>query len=479
MPHSHIIKQVMSFLLLRNFFIPFTILGNILIIRLLPPSEYGKWFFIWNLIITVGPFLNLGFISSLAKFIPEVSDQNEKNKFFTSSLWIVTLLCALLFIPYMFLFTIDISWIPVEIREVKFSFFIFLYFISIIPVFEGWYRGLGQFNRWTVWDGCRGVSSIALSLAVVYFFSKTFHSLYYSYFCMATLSLGLLILIHRKNFSGFNLQLEKRVTQFTLAAFFAQLAFMLRMNVDPILIRTLVNNSAELAFFDVGTRIPRMIENLLLGSLSIPFIYHFSRLDTQIKKEEIVIFGTRMIACVIGLLSIGLFSFAKLIIPVLFSNNYTRSIPVLECFALVPFLTSFLTLPHSYLIAGNKPFFSTFFMFIAFLLTLILDLILIPHLGAVGAALSATLVVFIFNIAYLLYIARQGIYVGEMFTKFMIGLGLSMIANYFVPYTALGVFALYILKMNLMTSADLQKIGKFINELTGSRFKKESLPFTL
>jgi len=68
-----------KYVFLRNFFMCITGLLNIFIVRLLGPSEYGKYSLVWQLIATIGPILSLGWQSTLARFIPEKNDVEKKG----------------------------------------------------------------------------------------------------------------------------------------------------------------------------------------------------------------------------------------------------------------------------------------------------------------------------------------------------------------------------------------------------------------
>ncbi len=70
-----------KYVILKNIFMFITGIFGILIVRLLGPSEYGKYALVWQLVGTIGPIISLGWLTTLSKFLPEKNEIEKKNLF--------------------------------------------------------------------------------------------------------------------------------------------------------------------------------------------------------------------------------------------------------------------------------------------------------------------------------------------------------------------------------------------------------------
>ena len=450
---------------LRNLLIPFHILGTILIVRFLHPAEYGKWFFLWNIVSTAAPLLSLGWLETLSKFFPELPNRKDKNRLFTLS-FLVTLFASIcVSLPYLLGLIYLARYIPVELKQVQISFYLFLMFNSFLNLFDGYYRGIGRFKFWTLLLSLRSLVSIILSLVFIYFISAKFEAVFYGYLGITFLLLGILFWNRKNDFSFQNLLIEKNIFNFLLISYLAQIAFILKANIDPILIRLIIRKSYELAYFEVGAKIPRILEALLLTPMAVPLLYHFSTHNPQLDKKEMVLFGSKIIAFAVASISLALFSFSDWIIPALFTDAYRRSIPILKIYAFVPFLTSMIILGHTYLFASNKPTVPTLLLLAGFIISSVLDLLWIPKFGILGAAFSGLIVNILFVIGNLIYLSRHQIQMERIFYKLLLALSVSAGLNFLIPYCALPIFFFLSYVWKLITLQDIQKVKEIIKEV--------------
>ncbi|MCX7911010.1 MAG: oligosaccharide flippase family protein, partial [Endomicrobia bacterium] len=142
-----------KYVVLRNIFMVITGVISIFIVRLLGPSEYGKYSLVWNLISTVGPILSLGWLNTLARFIPEKFTLKEKSQLLSQSLISVFIAGIVFFVVINLIYKFLPHLLPKEVKDIIFIFSCFTILVSFFNIFEGFWRGLGKFNEFVIIDG--------------------------------------------------------------------------------------------------------------------------------------------------------------------------------------------------------------------------------------------------------------------------------------------------------------------------------------
>ncbi|MFQ3675044.1 MAG: oligosaccharide flippase family protein, partial [Endomicrobiia bacterium] len=117
--YSKIFFSTAKYVLLKNIFMVITGVIGIFIVRLLGPYEYGKWSLVWQLIGTIGPIVSFGFLPTLAKFIPEITEEKKKNDLFSKTLFMFTIIFIVFSLFYIIGWKIFPKIFPKEIRDIK------------------------------------------------------------------------------------------------------------------------------------------------------------------------------------------------------------------------------------------------------------------------------------------------------------------------------------------------------------------------
>lgn len=459
---SSIFYSTAQYITLRNIFMLTTAILSIFIVRLLTPVEYGKWALVYQLIATIGPIINFGFLSTLAKFIPEYTDEKKKNELFSQSLFIV--IC--IFLLFSLLFTLGTSlfpsFIPQEIKVIKYPFMFFIGSLALINSFEGYYRGLGKFNQWAIIDGTRSVLSAGLAILLILVLSNKFEVVFYTYFSIAILFLIFLFCHLRENLN-LNLNLNSQITKFALTMFIGQVIFLLMSNVNPVLLRSLLKDPKEVGYYFAGIRLPQLFEVVLLGHFTAPFLFYFSHPDTSQAKERIIEEGTKILGTIFGFISLVSFSFADKILPFLFGEIYLKSIPVLKIYSFWIFLFSLQVFATSFFISINKPLLLLTLGFIFFILNLSLNILFIPQLKAQGAALASIIAIFFLISIYFYFYERHGV---KIITKVWLvigGLVFSLLVGIFInPYLCPIIFVIVSLVTRLDSKKEINLLKKLL-----------------
>jgi O-antigen/teichoic acid export membrane protein len=425
---------------------------SILIVRLLGPSEYGKYSLVWQLIGTIGPIVSLGWLSTLAKFVPEKTDE-EKKSLFTQSFLSVLVASIIFFIIGFFIIQLFPKIIPLEIKDLKFVFLIFIILVAFFNVFEGFYRGLGKFNEWTVIDGLRSNLSYVLAIIFLILDFRFYKTIIFSSFFFALL-FTLLVVLWLKNYFDFNAKIfsiEKEIIKFAFVMFVGQISYLFISSIDLVLLRAMLKDPIQVGIYNAGIRIPKIIETMFIGILPTPFLYYFTSQETKELKEKILEFGSRFLAVVFGFVSVVLFSFSKEIILILFGQKYAESIPVLQIFSFSLFILAFLILFSSYFYSINKPQIVVILGILQFILIGLFSFLLIPKLKSQGPAIGYVLNLLIYTFIFLLIVKNY-----KFFSNFVL-LVLTILISYFSSKS----FLIYLMPIFYLVLVFLFKIIKF------------------
>jgi PST family polysaccharide transporter len=438
----------------------------ILVVRLLGPEEYGKYALVWQLVGTVGPILSLGWHPTLAKFLPEKTEQ-EKKILFSQSLISVLVICLFFFIVGYFVIQFFPKIIPVEIKQIKIVFLLFIILVAFFNVFEGFYRGLGKFNQWTVIDGLRSNLGNVLAIVLLIIGYRYYQTVIFSNFIFAVLFVILLfnylIKYLNVNIGIDNFGVEKPVRNFALTMFIGQIVYLLGTSIDSILLRALFKYPAQVGYYNAGIRIPKIIETMLIAPLSTPFLYYFSHPETSENRKKIIEFGTKMLGIICGLMSLFLFSFAKEIILFLFGQTYSESIMVLRIFSLTLFILGFFILLSPYFLSINKPLIPIVLGFFTFLLFFAFDLLLIPQLKSTGPAVSMLVGLIIQALSMLYILLRWGVKCLANFILLFFCIAVSVVVGFYLSfYISLPAFVILIWLTRLFTLNDIKTWRKIL-----------------
>ncbi len=442
-----------KYVFLKNFFMCVTGFLSIFIVRLLGPNEYGKYSLVWQLIGTIGPILSLGWHATLAKFVPEKNDI-EKKFLFTQSFLSVMLVSIVFFIIAFFIIQFFPKIIPLEIKDIKFVFLIFIILVAFFNVFEGFWRGLGKFNEWTIIDGVRSNLSYLLAIVLLVLGFVHYQTIIFTSFTFALIFFVILVILWFKNYFDLNTKIfsiEKEVIKFAFVMFVGQISYLFISSIDLVLLRTMLKDPAQVGIYNAGIRIPKMIETMFIGILPTPFLYYFTSEETKELKEKILEFGSRFLSVVFGFVSTILFSFSKEIILLLFGQRYAESIPVLQIFSFSLFILAFLILFSSYFYSINKPQTVLILGIFQFILFSLFSILLIPKYKSQAPAIS-----YIFSLLVYTFVVLLVIKDFKFFKNFIL-IVLVILISYFLNKN----FLVYLMPIVYLVLIFLFKIIKF------------------
>lgn len=459
-----IFRSTTKYVVLKNVFQFTSGILSIFVVRLLTPAEFGKWSLVYQLIATIGPIVNLGFLSTLSRFMPEYKTKEEKDALFSSTMKIVLVTFALFFVLYWIAINAVPKLFPVEIKSVKYLFCVFVGLLSIINLIEGFYRGIGKFNEWTVIDGIRSVLSVAITILFIFSFGPDFKSVFYSYFIVILLFFMILAFTLKNHINLYKkIEIEKVVINYSLVMLIGQVLFMLATTMDSVLLRILLKDPSQVGYYNAGIRIPKILETMFISPLSVPFLFYFSSHETAIDKKKMFEFGTRIFGVLFGFLAILIFTFSKFILTFLFGMKYLNSIPVLQVYVLGIFFLGFAALIGPYLMSINKPNIAIIIGFIAVLLFMSVAYFLIPCYKSVGSAISSIIAVSIQAFVLTIILKKYNLECIKMYLILAIALVISVILGYIINmFVAMPLFIIIVILTGLVRKDDYAMFKKMI-----------------
>lgn len=397
--YREIFFSTAEYVLLRNFFIVITGVISIFIVRLLGPYEYGKYALVMNLISTFGPILSLGWLSTLAKFIPEKIKPDEKAVLFSQSLFSTLILAFMFFLVIQIVNKFFPQILPKEIKDIIFIFTIFTIFVSFFNIFEGFWRGLGKFNEFVVIDGLRSNIGNFAGLLFLVFGFVSYKVVIYNYFFVSFLFLVFLFFTSKKYIKLNITKPQKEILVFCLSLLFGQTVHMLSVNVDIVMLRGLLKDPQQVGYYTAGIRIPRLIEGMFIGQVAAPMLYYFSLPEASYLKEKILLFSAKMLGVMFGIVALIFFSLSKHIVVFLFGKKFIEAAVVFQYFSLcLPFL-GFLIIFSPFYSSKNKPYVLVIFHFLTIVLTsTLMNIFLIPKFRFFAPVISYLISLLIFSI---------------------------------------------------------------------------------
>lgn len=408
--HSQIFISVAGFTFKTALFTAIGVVVGMLIYRSLGPTELGKLSLIVTVSSTVGMILGLGFCETLAKFIPQKIAANDKNQLYTKSLAIVSLSFVVFALLY-FATTTIFPILPHEIKEVRFAFLLLIGTYAVLGINNGMLRGIGKFsllpNLGALQNSVPGIVALPILFYLIASYKVVFYNVFFFQFLTVAITFYLLK-SHLKIKEVRDLKIERQVITFSLIMLGGSITYMLCTTVNVVLLRAMMD-AREVGYYTVGTSIPIMLQGMFLSPLTVPFLYYFSHPESRAETQNIIRYGTRIIGFTAGLISLLIFAFADKIILILLGAQYSNSILALQIFSTHTFLLGIFTFSGIYFLSINKPYIGVLLGLSSFVLNFIFDLILIPYMGAAGAALAAIIGLAVSLVVYIAIMRQFGV----------------------------------------------------------------------
>jgi len=384
--------------------------------KFLSPDQIGLIRQIISASTILIPLTTFGVGASYIKFYPTLKNKNEKNEYFTFYFLIISISYLLIFFILNFLFY-DIKNLFTEKSELLFQYFdillLILLFMSFTSLFEAFLKS--RYN--TIMNNyVNGVSNRLLTSISIIIFSYGLISFNDLIFLQPLIYfIGLLIIIfYSYKIEKFTINLNfqnikesfNKIINFNAYSFLGAFSTMLVLNVDVLMVTSILGLT-ETGIYTTAFYIGMIIEipRRAISQISTPYISENLKNNNYSKIEK----NYRDVG-----LHQSMIGVIFLVLILINLDNIYNIIPNTEKFisgknvVYIIGISKLIIMSFSYnseLISLSKYYRFTVITILSLaLLTIILNVFLIPLYGMEGAAIASLISITIFNIIKFLYI---------------------------------------------------------------------------
>lgn len=377
-------------------------LMRIFIARKLGPYEYGLFFGTFAIISFIALFGNLGLDETIAKFVAEFKVKNRKDKITSIILLSLMMKLFIFFIILLIIFSLA-DVIAIEILNNQKASIILklltlsIFLTSLLPTFQSALRGLGKIKQYSFVSFLFIFITFLSALLLVPGSKEKTISLAYCYIIGALISGLASFIFFIKSFPRFlkfkisiDRDLIERTILFAIPTFAYSIAYIIISYTDTIML-SVFRTIQEVGLYQVVIPTARMILyfSMALSTILLPV---FSEMWAKGEKKGVgeLLFRILKISLVLAIpLSLIFIMFPSIVLNVLFGHEYVSAATPLRILA-IGYLFYILSTIHFNLMNGiGKPILTTKIVYASAGLNVILNFILIPHIGIVGAAIAS------------------------------------------------------------------------------------------
>jgi O-antigen/teichoic acid export membrane protein len=376
-----------------------TALLYIILARALGVEEFGRFMFALSFTGIFLTFIDYGFNLLIVK---EVSQKPESLKNWVSSIINAKILLSIAF-TIILIITLKILKYPDDTLLIVGILWLSVIFYSFGFFFNNVFRGLNQFQYETYPTILLNAAQFVivgvflllgfktLSVAIAYLLARMFYFAYSSYL----LSLKVSKIPIAYNLSE-SIKSLKIALPYGIHAILATLYF----QIDTVILSYFKGN-VEVGYYQAAMRIlmATMIVYEVIVSAFFPVIAASIKNDKE-KFDKYALFLNKIVIYIGLVFGTGIFMFSKPMISLLYGAQYQNSIIIMQVLAVVIFLR-FLGAGYALFITvveGQK--YRAIGVSLSVVVSIILNIILIPKLGAVGAAIASLITHVVLNSIY-------------------------------------------------------------------------------
>ena len=355
------------------------------------PGEYGKWSMFWTVQGFLLTVVSLGLQNSLMRFYFEKSENERQKLIFTAFMptlvaWAVLSLLVVFFRTKINIFILGEGSVPV---------YLWLIFSLLLGNIFSFVQTILRINNKGIKYSFLQVTSVAFNLGFSVLFLtisyRDFRALLYggilgSFFAT---TLGIVMVSKAKILPHFDKQLFLELLHYGFPFIFASLLWWLLNWTDRLVLR-FYTNFFEIGLYSAAFKLVQGMGIFTTGfsTLWYPFAYEQYEKNPNNKK----VFSKVFDYVSFSMISMGLlFMLSKDIVFILFSKTYRQAAAITPFLLLLPIMSTACVVVGRGIDFMKKTYWGIVIDGITFAFNLIGNLLLIPILGAKGAALSTGL----------------------------------------------------------------------------------------
>ena len=379
-------------------------LGRIILIRFATQSEYG----VYSLAIAViGIFVTLstmGLNEGSTRYIAYFKGKNEggnvKNVI-SSSVWIALISSAFFFTVSFF--TSD--FIAVNIFHLQELSIVLKIFSITIPatvfmnIFISIFRGFNRVDVKMYFNDILRPALYVLFLVGVVSLIPSFIGMVYAHVLSITITLLLLCVyvvkkhqMSLKQIEIFNNSLTKELLLFSIPLLAVSTLLMIMTWTDTMMLGYF-KTSEEVGIYNVAITLAHLLTVVIssMGFLYVPVTSHLYAKNQMVELKRSHAISTKWVFVGTVPLFFILFLFPDVVLNLVFGSRYIGASFVLQVLALGYIFNSYFGLNYYTLIATGKSNFIMQCSLISTVMNVVLNIVLIPPMGILGAAIASAL----------------------------------------------------------------------------------------
>lgn len=401
-------------MLVANFFNKAaSMIGSMMVTRILTTRDYGVWSYSLNIYSYLTLISGLGLATGAMQFGAENHGDGKANSFFRYCI-IAGSLVNLLFITGCGIFVINMILPIPRAKPYILSILPMLLIEYILVVAQAMLRSKNFIHMYARY---LNVNTILLTTGNCIGAFLGLEGMIAGRYIADAVSFAILVYILKSecrkvvNASPLNRYEKKELWKYSLYTGASSAMNLLIYSLDVTLIASLIKDENEIAFYKIGTLIPNtlyFIPNSVLVAILPTLIYN--RKNIQWIKAEVKKIIISLGICNIVLCSI-LIGFAPLVITIVSGGKYLQSVPVFRILTLGYFFSgTFRTACVNFLASLRRVKFGLLISITSCILDIILNYCLITKIGPLGAAYSTLLidiVTAVMSFSYLIYLIKH------------------------------------------------------------------------
>jgi len=341
---------------------------------------------------------------SIQRFIAEHHYQKTFKAVLLDSLLLRILISSLVFLLLLFSFNKLLFLIHLDkVGSLAGFSLCFVFFISFSEFFKSAFAGMHNIKYNFILNFAEFFSRLSFLILFIYLFDFTLslNLVLVAFACSVVISSFFGLFFYFKKIKlqkdSFKFDFKKEILSYSFPLFFISLGFLLLTEVDIFMIG-LLSTSIEVSYYSVAKQIiiklPQITLALAMGTLPI-----FAKINSENKYDLKKKFNKllKINLFIFSPIIIFLFIFSPYFIPFLYGTEYSASVLLLRILLPYLFFYSFSILLSGFLDYVGKAKKRAINLSVTMIINIVLNYLLIPKYGAVGAALATT-------ISYLPYI---------------------------------------------------------------------------
>ena len=375
---------------------------NVYLARTLGVEGFGTWSFFLSILTIITLISYFGINASTKKFVAQYNKTNELNNVLKSSLKL-RLIFSLIFSIILILVHKPLA---ILIGRPEFAPLFLLsapliILAGLVEFLKDIFMGLHRI----IYNFIVNLFEYGLKLILVITFLKVSLDMSnivnsFTIACLITSMIGFYILyakFYRENINHVENDFVGKIFRYSIPLFFISIGFLIATEVDTVMLG-LLSTDAEVGTYAIAKQIiiklPHISLAMAMGTMPV-----FAKLNKGNKDELKKLFYKllRTNALIFAIISLGIIFFSRYFVPLIFGIEYNSSVLPLQILTIYLVGFSFSIFLSTFLDYQGLARKRAVNLSVSMVLNIILNLILIPKYGAVGAAIAT-------SVSYLPYI---------------------------------------------------------------------------